>query len=302
MKLPMQPESLGVPPSPGNGEERSDHRAKRVGSRPKSQGWVFHRLLLQIGVAAAILAGWQFVPEIHWVSGHYRFSNKFFISSPTNVAKSIGELFTGHNATNITIWPYLQVTVVATLEGVVIGLLLGALAGLIFSNSLRLSDVIRPFIVMANTVPRVAIIPIIVVIVGPTASASVVSVVTVVFFLAFFNAFEGGRSVSPQILENARLLGGSPFAIMRLVRLPRVIAWTFDVIPNAISFGLVVAVTTEVIAGVRGVGQILLAATLNLDASLTFALVVILSVIGLLLDGAARKLRDRVLRWEVREQ
>lgn len=151
---------------------------------------------------------------------------------------------------------------------------------------------------LANSVPRIALIPISVVIFGPTATASVVNVITVVFFVAFFNAFEGGRSIRPAVLENAQLLGASSWQLMRSIRLPRVLMWTFAAVPNAISFGLIVSVTTELLAGVRGMGVLLQSATTYLQTSLTFAIVILLSAMGLALYGGAVLLQRLVLRWE----
>jgi hypothetical protein len=67
----------------------------------------------------------------------------------------------------------------------------------------------------------------------------------VVFFLAFFSALEGGRSVSQAMLDNARLLGAGPLDVMQTIRLPLVLQWTFATVPNAVSFGLIVAVTAS---------------------------------------------------------
>jgi NitT/TauT family transport system permease protein len=154
--------------------------------------------------------------------------------------------------------------------------------------------------VLANSVPRVALVPIFVLLFGITIQASIASVVAVVFFLAFFNAFEGGCSIRQPVLENARLLGAGPIEIMLYIRLPTVLTWTFAAVPNAVSFGLIVAVTTDLLAGVPGMGQILLTATLNVQAALTFAVIVVLGLLGLLLYAFTTMLRDWLIRWEVR--
>ncbi|MGI5461163.1 ABC transporter permease [Streptomyces sp. CA-249302] len=231
------------------------------------------------------------------VADHVRFLDPYYISSPTQVWASLKSLVAGDSGSG-SLWPYFRTTLVSTVEGTLVGLILGALGGLLFSNSHRLADICRPFIVLANSVPRIALIPISVVIFGPTATASVVNVITVVFFVAFFNAFEGGRSIRPAVLENAQLLGASSWQVMRSIRLPRVLMWTFAAVPNAISFGLIVSVTTELLAGVRGMGVLLQSATTYLQTSLTFAIVILLSAMGLALYGGAVLLQRLVLRWE----
>lgn len=255
-------------------------------------------LLWQAALAVAFVAGWQYLPDISGLSNHFKFLNRFFISAPSTVIARIGTLMTGHNPSHISIWPYLQTTVVAAVVGVAIGLVLGGLFGLICSNNKSVTAVVRPFIVIANSIPRVALIPIFVVIYGPTTRSSILSVVTIVFFLAFFNAFEGGRSIRPAVIENAVLLGASPRAVMWTIRLPQVVVWTFAVVPNAIAFGIVAAVTTELLTGIPGMGTLLQEALQNADSTLTFAVVTILSVVGLVLYWLALRLEAFVTRWQ----
>lgn len=266
--------------------------------KPPGMGWPFWRAACQLGIVVALLSAWQFLPKIDWLSSRFRILDPFYVSSPTEVWASLQNLISGDPSTGVTMWPYLRTTVTATLEGTIIGLALGALAGLIFSNSERLSQVSRPFIVLANSVPRVAIIPISVVIVGPTTTASVINVVAVVFFIGFFNSFEGGRSIKPAVLENAQLLGASNYHLMRSIRLPMVLTWTFAAVPNAISFGLIVAVTTELLAGVPGMGVLLQTATANIQTSTTFAIIVVLSIVGLVLYWMALFVQRAVLAWQ----
>ena len=270
-----------------------------VATRPaRSMSWPIVRVVWQFGIAAVILLGWEYLPKVQFISSHVRFLDPFFISSPTAIAQNLVGLLTGNNDNRITLWPYLWTTVSATLIGSTVGLLVGALFGLVFSNSIKLSEVVRPFLILANSVPRVAIIPIFVVMMGPTIGASIVSVIAVVFFLGFFNAFEGGTSIREPLLENAKLLGAGPFEVMRSIRLPTVLTWTFAAVPNAISFGLVVAVTTELLAGIPGMGSLILTATANLQVGLTFAIIVALSIVGLVLYWGAVMLRNRVIHWK----
>jgi NitT/TauT family transport system permease protein len=194
-------------------------------------------------------------------------------------------------------WTPLAQTLKATFLGVLIGIIAGALAGLIFSNNPRISKVLNPFVTVLNATPRIALIPIFVIIAGPTMTASVITAVFVVFFLVFFNAFSGGRSVPIQMLQNARILGASSFEVMRQVRLPYVLVWTFASLPNAISFGLVSVVTAEILTGSLGMGRLLSTSIATVDATLTFTVVVVLTIVGVILVTVSDLLRKRVLHW-----
>jgi NitT/TauT family transport system permease protein len=279
--------------------QQADQSAKlraRLGERRLGRG---KRLIWQVLLLAAFLAGWEWIPSEHggWLQEYVLFLDPFYISSPSRVAETLYNLFTASGG-RVSIWPYLWSTVTATIYGFAIGLVLGAVAGLLLSNAPRVRQVIGPFIVLVNSIPRIALIPVIVIIAGPTSFASVFNAVLVVFFLAFFNAVEGGAAVPKETIANVALMDATNLQIMRYVRLPNVVMWTFAVMPNAISFGLLTVVATELITGVKGLGSLILAATSNVDSSLSFAVVVLLSVLGLVLYGLAVLLKRRVLRWQ----
>lgn len=274
-------------------QPRTQHRVvgfylDRSVSRPKT-------LIIQVLLLAAFFLGWQYLPQVSVISSHVHILNSFYVSSPSAVYDYLVKLCTGSGAPSV--WPYLWVTVIGATAGAGIGVGLGALCGLLLSESITASSVLRPFLVLSNSVPRVALIPIVVVLVGPTIESSIVSVALVVFFLAFFNAYEGGISVPRQMVENALLLGATRRDIVLYLRSPYVLNWTIAMIPNAISFGIVVAVTNELLTGLHGMGALLLTATTNLQASLTFAVITVLAVVGLLLFGVAEFVKRMVIRW-----
>jgi NitT/TauT family transport system permease protein len=256
--------------------------------------WALRALIL-----AAFLLAWQYLPTITWLREHYRFLDPFFISSPDKVAHRIWAVTATTHSQNgsIVIWPYLWNTVKATFAGFAIGLVSGVLVGVALSSSRLLAEVVRPFIVALNTIPRIALIPIIVVIAGVGFTAVVINAVLVVFFLIFFAAFEGGTNVPSVQLANAQIIGASRTSVMLKVRLPYVFQWVFAALPNAISFGLLVVVTTELLTGIKGMGSLLFYATTNLDATLTLTLAVLLSIVGVIIVGFASVVQRRVLHW-----
>jgi NitT/TauT family transport system permease protein len=249
----------------------------------------------QLLTLIVILASWQFLPLIPFLKQFHLFDS-FFVSSPSRIVAMLADLMTGANGTFV-IWPYIWPTVAAALIGVAVGMIIGSTLGLLLSNSVMLSEVFRPFVVAANAVPRIALIPIIILLVGPTFQASVVNSILVVFFVVFFNAFEGGRSVAPHLLQNAELLGASGRQVMLLVRAPYVLAWTLAVLPLAATFGIISVVTGEIFSGFRGLGRLVYTASATADSTLTFSVVIVLSIVGVIVVGIAEQFKQRVLHW-----
>jgi NitT/TauT family transport system permease protein len=252
-------------------------------------------LVCQLAVLAAFLAAWEWLPKIEWVSEN-TFMDPFIVSSPSEVGKTIWELLTGSNDRS-SIWPFAWKTVSASLLGLLIGMVLGMLAGLALSSSRFLDRVLQPYLVALNAVPRVAIIPVIVIVFGIGYRSSVFISITVVFFVAFFNAYEGGRTVAAHLIDNARVMGATRFQVMRQIQLPFVIAWTIAALPLAATFSLLVVVTGEILTGATGIGRVLSIATVSVDSTTTFAIVVVLSVIGVVIVAVSSLVERRILHW-----
>lgn len=251
---------------------------------------------IQLAILATFLVVWQWLPTVEAVRAQFPFLDPYFISSPSETAATLQSLMQGSDGYT-SMWTPAISTATSTLIGTAAGTLLGAAAGLFTSNYRMLSDVLRPFILALNAVPRIALIPIIVIVLGPTQRATTFTAITIVFFVVFFNAYEGGRSVRAEVIENARILGASPRTVMWQVRRPYAMAWTIASLPNAVSFGLVAVVTAELLTGTNGMGRLLLDSVTTVQSSLTFAVVVILSVFGLALVGIAELARRRILHW-----
>jgi NitT/TauT family transport system permease protein len=253
-------------------------------------------IAVEAAIVVVLLLLWQVLPTIPWVHEHIHVLDPFVISSPSRVAKTLADLVTGANGQTL-VWPYLRNTLLSTLGGTAIGVVAGMLAALALASSERLNQVVRPLIVAANAVPRIALIPIIVIVCGPSVSSSIVSCLLVVFFLVFFSAYEGARSVSARMVENVTLFGASKLNVTWQVRAPYAGVWTAAALPNALAFGLVAVVTAELLMGTVGMGRLLLTSVTNLDSSLTFAVVLTLSVIGIVLVLGVDLLRRRWLHW-----
>lgn len=270
-------------PAPGPAE------SKRLREFLILLGW---RLLI-VGV---FLLLWQLAPMIPGITNYVVWLDPFFISSPTRIAQRVWDMCTGANG-SATIWAPLWFTVYTALIGTAIAVILGTAGGLALSNNATAEKVFRPIVAALNAVPRIAIVPIVVIIVNSAAAADITTAVFVVVGLVFYNALEGGRSVPPEMVDGAKLMGAKKWDIMLRIRLPYVAAWVFAAMPSAFAFGLVGSVTTEIFTGAPGIGHLLQLAVNTADATLTFTVVFMLTLVGVTLVQGTESLRHRVLPW-----
>ncbi len=251
---------------------------------------------LQTALVAIFLSAWEFLPKIDSLSSRTHLLDPFFISSPSMVAERLWNLIFGDQSTT-PLLEYAWNTVSAAMLGLVIGSLIGIAVGMLLGSVQFLSDVFKPFIIVLNTIPKVAIIPIILLLFGPTFKGTLFTAVLTVFIVTFFNAYAGAQSVQPHLTQNARLLGASPTSVMMRVRFPYVVAWTVSILPLAATFSIIMVVTAEILVGVAGLGRLISNATTSADSTLTFSLVVILAAIGSATVGIATLITRKYLHW-----
>lgn len=250
----------------------------------------------QFLIVVGVLSAWQWIPTIKGAPKLSPVLDPFFISSPKRIGTELYRLSTGAHH-NPTIWAPFQHSMVPAVLGTLLALAAGVLFGLIFSSWRFLDRVVRPFLILFNAAPRIVLIPIIVLIAGSSVRADIIVGFIVVVFMVFFNAFEGGKSVPPEVLDNAKILGAGTFDELFRIRLPYVLVWTFAILPNAVAFGLTAIVTAELFTGANGMGQLMITAVNTANADLTFAVVLILSAAALVLISIAGVIRNRVLHW-----
>ncbi|CAB3809704.1 ABC transporter permease [Paraburkholderia fynbosensis] len=247
-------------------------------------------------IVVGFLAAWQWTPEIPWVHSHIKFASPFFISSPSLAFETSWRLMSGSAGTG-TIWNAFGLTMGAALIGTLISVVAGAVLGLLLSHWDFANAVAKPLVIIINAIPRIAIIPIIVLIAGASTQTDIWTVVTVNLFVVFYNALAGGQHVKPEMLQNARILGASNLDILLHVRGPYALAWTFSALPNAVAFGIIGAVTAELFSGGDGMGRLLMTAVDTTNADLTFGVIIILSITGVVLVSLVESLRKVLIPW-----
>jgi NitT/TauT family transport system permease protein len=248
----------------------------------------------QLALLGTILSIWQICTGIAWFRTN-TFLDPFFISRPSLVVQRLYDWTIG--AQRGFLWPHLVSTVGATLLGLVVAVITGFFAGLGLSQNRALAAVFNPFIVALNSLPRIAMVPLITMIFGLGILSKVVTAWFIVFFLIFFNAFKGGVNIEQHLINFCRTLGGSNRQIMFTVRIPNSLAWTFAALPNAVSFSLIGVVISEFVGSTTGMGYLIVTSLATMNATDMFATISVLGVIGLVLVSVIGVVERRLLHW-----
>ncbi|HWG79585.1 MAG TPA: ABC transporter permease [Stellaceae bacterium] len=218
--------------------------------------------------------------------------NPLYIPAPSAVAAALVELF-GSGA----IWPHLAATFSAAIGGLVLGLVVGTVLGILAALLPFVAELIEPFMILLNAVPRVVLAPLFVIWFGIDLGSKIALAFILVAVLIFFTVFTGIRQVDRRLVERVVTLGGGRGALLREVYLPSLVAWILGQLKVAVGFAFTGAVVGEFVAASRGLGYLLSFAQSTYNAALMLALVLLIVAFVLLIFALAGRLERRLLRW-----
>jgi NitT/TauT family transport system permease protein len=256
-------------------------------------------LVWRLAILIALVTGWEWLtgvkaiarmPGLYWL-------DPFFVSRPSTIVQRFAYL--ASDQVRLSIWQMALSTVQSTVWGFLVGVSTGFAAGLVLGRHDRLARILEPYIVAFNSLPRIALVPLITMIFGFGVVAKIVLAWTIVFFIVFFNTFQGARSVDADLIHAARFLGGSDRQIMRTVIVPSALAWTFASLTPSISFALIGVVVGEFLGGESGggLGYLIIQSLGTLNAADMMVALISLGVIGIVMATGIRQLERRLLRW-----
>jgi NitT/TauT family transport system permease protein len=190
-----------------------------------------------------------------------------------------------------------------TMQSVLSGFAAAVLVGVPLAFAVVLSRsverVTMPFLVMSQTIPKVAIAPILVVWLG----FGILPKIAIVFLIAFFpivvSTVVGLKSVESDMVDLVRSMGARTLKIMLRVRGPTALPQMFAGFKIAICLSVVGAVVGEFVGSDKGLGYLLLTATGTLDGTLVWSALFMLIAIGIVLFAIVSKLERFAIPWHV---
>jgi NitT/TauT family transport system permease protein len=188
-----------------------------------------------------------------------------------------------------------------TLYEILAGFLLGSLTGLLLGFAIALAPlaerIFYPYIVAFQTVPKVAIAPIIVIWFGYGVASKIVITATIAFFPLLANTIVGLRATPRDQVEMLMAFTASRWQVFRMLRLMQALPYIFVGLDVAIVLSVIGAIVGEFVGAKAGLGYLILQKNFNFDMAGTFAILIILSVIGVGLHALISAAQRRVVFW-----
>ena len=241
-------------------------------------------------VVMGLLAAWELAAR--WeVLADLLSIEPFLVPAPTEVAEALWE---DRSLLAEDAW--------VTLREVVLGFLLALVAGVALAILIHLSETSRralyPLLVASQTIPIVVLAPVLVVWFGFGIVPKLLIIALICFFPITVNAYDGLRSVDPELLKMMRTLGADRLQTLRRAELPWALPFIFSGAKIAVAVAVIGAVFGEWAGSDSGLGHLILVSSGELSTSLTFAAIAVLSAIAICLFALLALLERRVVTWK----
>jgi NitT/TauT family transport system permease protein len=192
---------------------------------------------------------------------------------------------------------HLGATATTTLAGLVLALVVGILLALAVIYIRPLKAIVLPALAAFNSIPKIAIAPLFIIWFGLGMEPKILLAFLLALFPIFVNSVTGMGEIEPDILDLARLAGGTELRIFTKVRLMNAVPYITDALKVAFPLALVGSIVGEFIGGNYGVGYLILSGQFNLDTPLVFACLLSITLFTTVVIGLVVLVEWVFLAW-----
>lgn len=222
------------------------------------------------GLLFGLLLLWELAARLGWI-------DSFITSSPSRIISTLLSL--GDNQLPM----HIAVTLYETLTGFVLGAFGGLLLAILLWQSDRVSRILEPYLVVLNSLPKIALGPVIIIWVGAGTRAIVVMAVAISMIVTVLEMLEGFRSTDPELIRMAETFGANRRQVFRKIVFPANIPVLFNSLKINIGLSLVGVIAGEFLVSKAGLGYLIVygGQVFQLDLVMTGVLILALMAVGM---------------------
>ena len=245
------------------------------------------RVVLPLAVFVGLVLAWEAAVKVLHVQ-------PIVLPPPSGVALTMAR----------TAWPiafHAWHTLVTTLLGFAAAVGLGLLLGFAIGASATVNDALYPLLIGFNSIPKAAVVPLLVMWFGIGMVPAVLTAFLLAFFPVAVNVAVGLATLETELRDVLRSLGASRWQIFRKVGVPRTMPLFFASLKVAVSSAFVGSVISETVASNAGIGYLMAVAASDFNTRLAFGGLAVLAAMGVLLYGIFAVIERRVTAWAYAE-
>lgn len=246
-------------------------------------------LIWRYVILLVFLGGWELASRTELI-------DEFFFSKPSDIALRLYDWIT-EGTSEGPLWYHLWVTMEEALIGFFTGAAAGIVVGIALGRNRMLADIFSIYIKLVNSIPRVVLAPIFIMLLGLGLASKVALAFVMVFFVVFANAFQGVREADRNLLANAQILGARGWQLTRSVVIPSAMSWIFASLHVSFGFAIVGAIVGEFVGSRYGIGLLINIAKGAFDAAGMYAAIVVIMVVALAAEQVMTMVENRLAKW-----
>ncbi|MDR3437313.1 ABC transporter permease [Telmatospirillum sp.] len=198
------------------------------------------------------------------------------------------------------IWMHALQTLLTTLAGFAIAVVFGVVLGALVGSSRAIYSAANPILIGFNSVPKVAVVPILVMWFGIGTVPAVFTAFLISFFPIVVNVATGLATLEPELRDVLRSLGASRLDILLKVGFPRALPFFFASLKVSVTLAFVGSVMSETVASNVGMGYLMMSASSKFNMPLVFAGLLVIAAMGVAMYGIFSIVERRSTRWAMR--
>lgn len=268
--------------------ERATASARMVGFAQRLRQRL-DQAILPLVALVIFLALWE------WAVTYFEVP-KFIVPPPSDVAVAFTRGFLEAHYT----W-HLLVTLTEALGGFLIGSSFGIMIAVLVVTFPLAERIVYPYIVALQSLPKVAVAPLIIVWFGFGITSKLVIVALVSLFPVLVNMMAGLRALDQEKLDLLNALSASRWQMLRFLRFPNALPYLFAGLNTAIVFSVIGAIVGEFVGATEGLGVLILQANFALDIAGAFSLFIVLAMMGVSLHLILKTIQRHVVFWQIEQ-
>lgn len=238
----------------------------------------------QIGFLVFFFAQWEISARLGWI-------DSFILSQPSRILETLRNMSQNH------LMMHVGVTLYETLTGFVLGVLLGVAIAVVLWWSGFVSRVAEPYLVVLNSLPKIALGPVIIIVVGAGTEAIIFMALAISLIVTVLEMLAGFRATNPESIKMARTFGATKRQVFTKIVFPSNINTLFNSLKINIGLSLVGVIAGEFLVSKAGLGYLIVYGGQVFQLDLVMSSVLILSVMAALMYQSVVLLQKLVSRW-----
>ena len=240
--------------------------------------------IVQLSIIILFLLIWELL-------AHYELINTFLYSSPSKVIKTIISLYTKNNLLS-----HIGITIYETLGSFLIASLLGLIVATILWWNKFIAKVMDPYLTVINSLPKVALGPLIIIWVGASTNSIIVMALMISLIISIINIYNGFTATNESFIKLMKTFKASKWQIFTKVILPGNVSTIINALKINISMSLIGVIMGELLVSKSGLGYLIMYGSQVFNINLVITSVVILGIISYLMYFVIDKFEQKIKR------